>query len=172
VYDAQPDVANLFPEVSVHSDRIEQELEIDAPIEVVWRLITHPAHITAWFTDTAELDVRPGGLGRFGWTDKATSRAATVNVQVVTVDEPHLFAFRWDFPDAATPDESNAPLVEFILERAGRSTRLKLVESGLGAVDRSEESRAAYFAEHAKGWPQICARLQACAVDSRDTAAA
>jgi uncharacterized protein YndB with AHSA1/START domain len=154
----------------MHPDRIEHELDIDAPIDVVWRLITEPRHIASWFTDTVELDVRPGGLGRFGWTDKATNRAATVNVQVVAVDPPRLFSFRWDFPAGARPDESNAPLVEFTLEPSGDATRLKLVESGLVAVVRSAESRAAYYEEHAEGWPQICERLQALAAGSADIA--
>lgn len=156
----------------MYEDRIEQELDINAPIDVVWRLITEPDNIAAWFTDTVELDLRPGGLGRFGWTDKATNRAATVNVQVVAVDEPRRFSFRWDFPDGATADERNAPLVEFTLEAVGNSTRLRLVESGLAAVARPEASRAAYYEEHLSGWPQICARLQALAAGARDTAAA
>ncbi len=45
------------------ADRIEREIDIDAPIDVVWTVITQPEHITGWFTDSAELDLRPGGEG-------------------------------------------------------------------------------------------------------------
>jgi uncharacterized protein YndB with AHSA1/START domain len=154
------------------ADRIEHELTIHAPIGVVWELITEPEHITAWFTDTVELELRPGARGRFGWTDKATSRAATVNVQVEELVRPHLFSFRWDFPDGADPDESNAPLVSFRLEEAGDSTRLTLVESGIAAVARSEEATAAYYADHEKGWPKFGRRLAEYAATAGATQAA
>jgi len=52
------------------ADRIEREIDIDAPIDVVWTVITEPEHINGWFTDSAELDVRPRGEGRLGWRPK------------------------------------------------------------------------------------------------------
>jgi len=145
------------------ADRIEREIDIDAPIEVVWEVVTSPRHITGWFVDAAELELRPSGAGRFSWDEKATNRAAVVNVRVETVDPPHRFAFRWDFPTGAMPDETNAPLVEFALEEHGGGTRVTIVESGLATISRSDEARAAYFDDHAKGWPQIGARLRAYA---------
>ena len=35
--------------------RIEREIVIDAPVEVVWRTITEPDQITEWFADTVDL---------------------------------------------------------------------------------------------------------------------
>jgi uncharacterized protein YndB with AHSA1/START domain len=142
------------------ADRIEREIDIDAPIDVVWTVITEPDHITGWFTDSAELDLRPGGAGRLGWDVKATSRKTVVNVQVERIDPPHFFSFRWNYPDGDEPAETNAPLVEFSLEARGDATRLRLVESGLEAIARSDQEREAYFAEHASGWARIAERLR------------
>jgi uncharacterized protein YndB with AHSA1/START domain len=141
-------------------DRIAREIEIDAPIGVVWEIVTTPAHITRWFADASDLEVRAGASGKLRWDDKTTGRPTTVNVLVETVDAPHLFAFRWDFPNGAIPDEMNAPLVELILEERGSGTRVTIVESGLGGVSRSDEEKAAYATDHLTGWVQIAERLR------------
>lgn len=153
------------------ADRIEREIDIDAPIDVVWTVITEPEHITGWFTDSAELEVRPGGEGRFGWDVKATNRKLVVNLRVERLDPPHFFSFRWDYPDGDNPTETNAPLVEFSLEERGGSTRLRLVESGLEKVARSEEAKETYFAEHTRGWATIVERLRDYAPTQRSIVA-
>ena len=153
------------------ADRIEREIEIDAPIDVVWTVITEPEHITGWFTDSVELEVRPGSEGRFGWDVKATSRKVEVNVRVERLDPPTFFSFRWNYPDGDEPTETNAPLVELSLEARGDSTRLRLVESGLDRLDRSDEDKATYLAEHTSGWATIVERLRDYAPKQRTSVA-
>jgi uncharacterized protein YndB with AHSA1/START domain len=153
------------------ADRIEREIDIDAPIDVVWAVITEPEHITGWFTDSAELDVRPGGEGRFGWSVKATSREMVVNLRVERLEPPHFFSFRWDYPVGDDPTEANAPLVAFSLEARGTSTRLRLVESGLERIARSDEDKETYLAEHARGWTRIAERLRGYASTQRSSIA-
>jgi uncharacterized protein YndB with AHSA1/START domain len=157
--------------MAMPADRIEREIDIDAPIDVVWTVITEPEHINRWFTDFAELDVRPGGEGRFGWNVKATNRKHVVNLRVERLDPPHFFSFRWNYPDGDEPTETNAPLVEFSLEAHGGSTRLRLVESGLEKNARSEEEKEAYFAEHASGWTHFTERLRDYAPKQRSIVA-
>jgi uncharacterized protein YndB with AHSA1/START domain len=152
-------------------DRIEREIDIDAPIDVVWTVITEPEHITRWFTDSAELDVRPGGEGRVGWDAKATNRQIVVNLRVERLDPPHFFSFRWNYPDGDDPSETNAPLVEFSLEARGDSTHLRLVESGLEKVARSDEDKETYFAGHTSGWTRIAERLREYAPTQRSSVA-
>jgi uncharacterized protein YndB with AHSA1/START domain len=142
------------------ADRIEREIEIDAPIGVVWSVITTPEHITCWFTDSVELDPREGGEGRFGWRREATNSTHVVNLKVERLEPPHYFSFRWEYPDGDEPTETNATLVEFSLEARGESTHLLLVESGLDALARSAEAKATYFAEHTRGWMVIVERLR------------
>jgi uncharacterized protein YndB with AHSA1/START domain len=153
------------------ADRIEREIDIDAPIEVVWTVITEPEHINGWFTDSAEIEIREGREGRFGWTEKARHRETVVNLKIERLEPPSLLAFRWNYPDGAEPGPGNAPLVEFTLEPRGEGTHLKIVESGLNSVDRSDEERETYFAEHASGWAVIVERLRVYAAEQRSIVA-
>jgi uncharacterized protein YndB with AHSA1/START domain len=155
----------------VPADRIEREIEIDAPIDVVWAVITEPEHITEWFTDSTELDVRAGAKGRFGWDMKDTDCKHVVNVRVERLDPPNYFSFRWNHPDGVDASETNAPLVEFSLESRGDSTRLRLVESGLEQIERSDEAKATFFAEHSRGWSVIVERLRLYAPTQRNPVA-
>lgn len=141
-------------------DRIEREIEIDAPIDVVWSVITEPEHITGWFTDTAELEARPGGEGRFSWERPAPKQRHVVNLRVERLEPPHFFSFRWDHPDGADPDATNAPLVEFTLEPRGEGTRLRLVESGIQGLARSDDEKDTYLGDHTRGWDEILPRLR------------
>jgi len=134
-------------------------------------VITEPEHMNSWFTDSAEFDVREGAEGRFSWTVKARNRETVVNVKVERVEPPTVFAFRWNYPDGAEPTPWNAPLVEFTLEPRGELTHLKIVESGLDSVERPDEEKKTYFAEHASGWSVIVERLSAHAADQRSTVA-
>lgn len=152
------------------ADRIERVIDIDAPIDVVWTVITEPEHINSWFTDFAELDLRSGGEGRFAWDVKGTSRK-NVNLRIERLDPPQFFSFRWDYPDGDDPSETNAPLVEFSLEEQGGSTRLRLVESGLENVARSAEEKETYFAEHTSGWTHFAERLREYAPKQRSVVA-
>jgi uncharacterized protein YndB with AHSA1/START domain len=145
--------------------QIECEIEIDAPIEVVWAVVTDPAHMAEWLTDSAELDVRPGGEGRMSW--KRERREGRVNVHVERVEPPRFFSFRWDHPDGAEPGPTNAPLVEFTLEPDGDTTRLRLVESDLDRIDRPEEEKNGYYADHVAGWNTIIERLRDYAASQR-----
>jgi uncharacterized protein YndB with AHSA1/START domain len=51
-------------------DRVEREILIDAPIDVVWAVITDPAHVSGWFGETAEIDLRPGGRITHAWKEE------------------------------------------------------------------------------------------------------
>jgi uncharacterized protein YndB with AHSA1/START domain len=54
-------------------DAIERDILIEAPVQTVWSVVTEPGQISKWFSDTAELDARPGGEGLLSFTDRATS---------------------------------------------------------------------------------------------------
>jgi hypothetical protein len=47
----------------MNNSTIERDIEIEAPIEVVWRTITEPELIRTWFADTADVEARPGAVG-------------------------------------------------------------------------------------------------------------
>jgi uncharacterized protein YndB with AHSA1/START domain len=141
------------------TDRIEREIRIDAPIDVVWSVVTEPEQITQWFSDSAEFELQPGAEGtltfrgsRKGSRPNDSQREAVINLRVERAEPPCYFSFRWDYPHGVEPDESNAPLVEFTLTEDGEATTLKLVESGLRRSDWKEDENDRYVADHEGGW--------------------
>ncbi len=79
---------------------------------------------------------------------------------VETVEEPSRFAFRWSHPAGAKPAAGNSCLVEFILSSEGSGrTRLRVVESGLEALEWPQEQKIQYAAEHNEGWATFTGRL-------------
>lgn len=128
-------------------NQVERETLIEAPVEVVWGVVTEPAQISRWFSDAAQLDLRPGGEGVLSWENHGS-----VRLRVERVERPHLFSFRWAYPEGAEPREDNSMLVEFTLTDEGGRTRLRVVESGLATVDWPEEEKLRYLDSHTRGW--------------------
>lgn len=143
------------------ADAIEKEILIQAPAETVWQVITEPAHISQWFSDTAELDPQPGGEGVLVFEDRATGHRAVVRMRVETAEPPRRLAFRWDYPAGVEPGPENSLRVEFTLAAEGAGTRLRVVESGFAALRRPGQDKAAYYEAHDKGWDVHLASLQA-----------
>lgn len=140
--------------------RIECEIEIDAPIEVVWRTISDPALIPKWFSDEADLEQRPGGLGTLTFCPEATESPIVAELTVVDVDPPNLFSYRWNYPTGVPATSENSLLVTFTLVREGESkTLFRVVETGLEHLDWSDDEKGNYAADHLKGWRTHAERL-------------
>jgi uncharacterized protein YndB with AHSA1/START domain len=136
-------------------ERIEREVLIEAPLDVVWAVVTEPEHLGGWFGDSAEIDLRPGGEAVLTWEKHGSALA-----RVEKVEPPHTFSFRWARPLGAEPNEGNSTLVEFNLSAEGEQTRLRVVESGFAAFDGSEDEKATYAAENREGWQAELGDLQ------------
>jgi uncharacterized protein YndB with AHSA1/START domain len=130
-------------------DSIEREVVIDAPLEVVWSIVTEPEHVARWLSDSAEIDLRPGGGALFTWDEHGPVRG-----RVERVEAPRAFAFRWVPQPGGSNEvvEGNSTLVEFHLSAEGDGTRLRVVETGFRRLDGSEEANAAVFESHRMGW--------------------
>jgi uncharacterized protein YndB with AHSA1/START domain len=128
-------------------DRISREVVIDAPPDVVWSIVTEPRHVARWFSDEADIDLRPGGAMLLTWHGHGAYQA-----RVETVDPPHRFTFRWLRRENNEPGEGTSTLVEFTLAREGSGTRLRVVESGFQQLSWAEEERARYADENSRGW--------------------
>ena len=128
-------------------DTITREIDIDAPPDVVWGIVTEARHLAGWFSDEAEIDLRPGGAMLLTWHGHGTYRA-----RVETVEPPHTFAFRWVLREGVEPVEGSSTLVVMTLTANGAGTRLRVVESGFSDLSWPEGDRARYAGENAKGW--------------------
>ena len=135
--------------------QIEKDVLIDAPVDVVWRVITEPEQIVRWFSDEADIDLRPGGDGRLVFRS-----GESYQLQVEAVEPPHRFAFRWVQPQGWVARPENSTVVEFTLEPEGSGTRLRVVESGFDNVDWADERKTRYIERHTDGWTRLLERLR------------
>lgn len=115
--------------MSMRVDQIRRELVLNAPIEKVWAALTRAEYVKNWFGDIAEIDLRPGGKAKFGWSELDDSSEAIVEI----VERPTRFSYRWE-AIRNTPIEEASTLVEFTLEAAGEGTKLTMVESGFASL--------------------------------------
>jgi uncharacterized protein YndB with AHSA1/START domain len=130
-------------------ERVEREILIEAPPEVVWAVVTEPEHIAGWFSDVAEIDLRPGGKATFTWKEHGAA-----HWQVEAVEPPHFVSFRWIRGTETEPREGNSTLVEFSLTAEGAGTRLRVVESRFPRLEGPDDDKATYAEEHRQGWKQ------------------
>jgi uncharacterized protein YndB with AHSA1/START domain len=128
-------------------DRIEREILIHAPVDVVWAVVTEPGHISGWFSDAVELELHPGGRADLYWDSHGT-----VHGRVERVEPPHFFSFRWMMDAGRELSEDNSTLVEFSLSAEGESTRLTVVETGFRDLAVPDGEKRAHFDSHNRGW--------------------
>jgi uncharacterized protein YndB with AHSA1/START domain len=134
-------------------DQIEREIVIEAPVEVAWAVITEPEHISGWFSDSVELDLRPGGTIALRWGSR------TVQGRVERVERPRFFSFRWVVGHGEHLTEGNSTLVEFTLAAEGDSTRLTVVERGFADLAGPDAENQAAQDDHRGGWKKELGEL-------------
>ena len=123
-------------------DRISREVVIDASPDEVWAIVTEPSHVARWFSDEAEIDLRPGGDMLLTWHGHGTYRG-----RVEAVDPPHSFAFRWLRREDNEPGDGTSTLVEFLLMpgrlRARGSASSKAASNGWPGPTRTRSDTPA-----------------------------
>ena len=128
-------------------DRIEREIQIDAPIERVFRLVSEPG----WFigdgepgktTTTREGDVFVVDFPPYG----------RFPILPVKSDAPHYVSFRGGDDPAQPLVEGTSTLVEFFLSERDGGTLLRVVETGFAALYPNAERRAAVYEGNIEGW--------------------
>ncbi|MBA2755469.1 MAG: SRPBCC domain-containing protein [Chloroflexia bacterium] len=131
------------------SDRIKSERMLPVPPERVWVALTDPAERSRWCGTSAEVDLRPGGAVRFTFGTSWDVRGI-----IEEVEPPSRLVYSWDADEDAATEGVKPPMtrVEILLDRVPGGTRLRLVESGFGALpaairDSAHEGRTV-------GWTQ------------------
>lgn len=137
------------------TDRIEREIHIQAPPERVWRLLTEAEHISRWFGDSTEVDLRPGGQMIFTW-----ARFGSHLAQVERLEPPTFFSYRWARQPGEYPVEGNSTLVEFTLTAADAGTVLRVVETGFDSLKVSAQEKDTAVTQNIQGWRNELAELK------------
>lgn len=131
------------------TDRIERSIHITADANRVWQLVSEPGW---WINDgrITEHRIEPDG-------DVATVHDpvhGAFPIRTVQLDPPRYAAFRWLVADGAgRAVEDQSTLIEFwVEEQRGGGVLLRVVESGLDALDATEDQRRRELEDHTKGW--------------------
>ncbi len=134
------------------TDRIEKQVNLDAPRSRVWRALTEVEQFNAWFGVSLVTPFAPGAEVRGNMNIRGYEHM-TMTIWIETMEPDRYFSFRWH-PYAIEPgvDYSAEPTtrVSFTLEDAGAGTRLTIVESGFDAIP--EPRRAKAFSMNSNGW--------------------
>jgi uncharacterized protein YndB with AHSA1/START domain len=129
-------------------DRIERQIDIDAPAERVWSLISEPG----WYINDAEITEHR--IERSGDVDIVHDPVhGAFALRTVTLDPPKYAAFRWIADVSNTAGAST--LVEFwIDEISPRSVVLRVAESGFASLPGDAVERRKKFDDNTQGWIQ------------------
>ncbi|MEO1204397.1 MAG: SRPBCC family protein, partial [Pseudomonadota bacterium] len=118
------------------STEIKKTVDLNAPLDRVWRALTDHEQFGEWFCVRLDGPFVPG--------ETATGRLTYPGYEgmlwegeIVAMDEPHYFSYRWH-PYAVDPDvdysKEEPTLVEFRLEAIASGTRLTVTESGFDKI--------------------------------------
>ena len=126
------------------TEDVTQAVEVEAPPERVWQLLTDPTELTRWWPDAAQLEPRVGGrvILDFGPGD--------VSGEITRWEPPSALGFTWE--------QSNMPGVRlhvaFTVDDLGDGrSRVSVVHSGFeGAPAEAREAVTS-------GWAHFLPRL-------------
>jgi uncharacterized protein YndB with AHSA1/START domain len=128
---------------------VRRELRVDASPDALWRAISEPGALASWLAPEADLELVPGGTGRFV-DDDGVERLAVVE----SVEEGRHIAFRWWPADGAGGGASRVTLT---VVGDGAGARLLVVEQPAPVGPAPLRARAA--AGRAAGWDARLERL-------------
>ncbi len=143
------------------SNRIEKTIELNAPVEKVWRALTDHNEFGEWFRVKLDGPFVPGEVST-GHITYPGYEHLKWEARIRQMEMPRLFSFTWH-PYAIDPavdySKETPTLVEFRLEPTPKGTRLVLVESGFDALPGNRMPEA--MRKNDGGWTEQMKNIQA-----------
>ncbi len=136
---------------------IERELYIDAPPEIVFEVVSDPAHVKEWWPDEARYEAVVGSTGEILFADDKGGKVEALTV--VDLEPPTRFSFRWTHPADEEAVEGNSLLVTFELVPQGEGTLLRFRETGFRERGWEAAVLEATYQDHIQGWGHFLPRL-------------
>ena len=142
------------------SDRIEKQIELQAPIERVWHAIADHEAFGRWFLVNLDGPFVQGGISTGRMTYPGYEHMPW-KARIVAVEPPSLFAYEWPHmdEDGQVREDWAWTLVEFRLEPHGSGTRLTVTESGFDALP--PERRDSALRQNEGGWEEQMGNIAA-----------
>jgi len=141
------------------SNEIKKTIELEAPVDRVWRALTDAKEFGSWFGVTIDQPFAAGAesTGRFNHSDDFRWTA-----KVDRIEPQSFFSYFWH-PYAVKPDIDYAAeeptLVAFALEPIASGTQLTITESGFDRVPAYRREEA--LAMNTRGWGIQADRIKA-----------
>lgn len=142
-------------------NRIDKSIELNAPVERVWRAITDHEQFGEWFRVRLDGPFVVGRITRGRITYPGYEHLPW-QAKVQAMESERLFSFTWPHYDVeANVDYADEPwtLVEFRLEPIDGRTRLVITESGFDALP--EGPRRNFLRMNEQGWAEQVLNIQA-----------
>jgi uncharacterized protein YndB with AHSA1/START domain len=138
----------------MENDRIEKQIDLEAPVSRVWRALTDYREFGEWFRVRLEGPFVAGQETRGQITHPGYEH---LQMTVVTqkIEPERYFSYTWH-PYAKDPkvdySQESPTLVEFTLEKSAKGTLLKVTESGFDKIPSHRRVEA--FRMNENGWAQ------------------
>lgn len=128
---------------------IERQVEIAAPIERVWDLVSEPG----WWINEGEIR-RHRMEQREGHVIVHDEKHGAFPIETIELREPVYASFRWlAAQDQEHGGEHIPTVVEFTLEPSDRGVIVHVVETGFAeGGDADDAARAAAHRDNSEGW--------------------
>ncbi len=133
---------------------IEREIYIEASPEVVFDVVSSPAHVERWWPDEAHYEPAPGSVGKIVFGHR-NGGGAVASFTVIDVRPPRSFSFRWTHPEGEPAKPGNT----FELTPTGGGTLLKMTESGFRGMGWEIAVLENQYHEHITAWDYFLPRL-------------
>ena len=133
------------------SETVVLDFELKSPIERVWHALTDSATLSQWMLFKSN-DFKPV-VGHAFQFSGAPGWDASINCEVVEVEQPHRLAYTW--VSEVETNRRHATMVTWTLSEAdGGVTRLHLEQSGFQSGAKQEIGGAKY------AWKSMLDQLQ------------
>jgi uncharacterized protein YndB with AHSA1/START domain len=136
------------------NDRIEKQIDLQAPVSRVWRALTDYREFGEWFLVKLEGPFVAGQVSSGQLTHPGYEHLR-MEVVVQKIEPERYFSYTWH-PYAIDPtvdySQETPTLVEFRLEKSAKGTLLKVMESGFEKIPSARRLEA--FRMNDNGWGQ------------------
>ena len=129
-------------------DRVEDRIDIDAPADRVWDLVSRPG----WWINEGEVEPDTE-VRREGELDVVNhAKWGEFRFRTVELDRPRYAAFRWHASPGGPFPEDASTLVEFWVEDRAGGVTLKVRESGFSTLGDDRSAWLKHREGNVEGW--------------------